>query len=97
MVLASFGHLLAVSGDRPAAIGMLGELNALSKKRYVPAYEKALVQVGLGNDKAALEDLNTAYQEGSHWVFILTSDARLDPLRSDARFQSLLQRVGLAR
>jgi TolB-like protein/DNA-binding winged helix-turn-helix (wHTH) protein/Flp pilus assembly protein TadD len=96
MILASFGHLLAVSGDRSAAQGMLDALNKLSEKRYVPAYEKALVQVGLGNNPAALEDLNTAYQEGSHWIFILQSDARLDPLRSDARFQRLLERVRLS-
>ena len=95
MILASFGHLLAVSGDRSAAEAMLAELKALSEKRYVPAYEKALIQVGLGNKQAALEELKTAYQEGSHWMFILQSDARLDPLRSDARFQSLLQQVGL--
>jgi hypothetical protein len=71
------------------------ELNALSKKRYVPAYEKALVNVGLGNHEAALLDLQQAYQEGSHWMFILQSDARLDPLRADSRFQSLARRVGL--
>src|SRR5579859_1114629 len=96
MVLASFGHLLAVSGDRSGAQKKLAELKALSEKRYVPAYEKALVHVGLGNQESALGDLNTAYKEGSHWIFILQSDARLDPLRSDARFQSLLERVGLS-
>ena len=93
MILASLGHLLAASGDRSGGQQMLAELKDLSERRYVPAYEKALVQVGLGNKEAALEDLNTAYQEGSHWIFILQSDARLDPLRSDARFQSLVQRV----
>ncbi len=97
MILASFGHLLAVSGDRSAAKGMLVELNALSKTRYVPAYEKALIEVGLGDNQLALGDLKRAYQEGSHWMFILQSDARLDPLRSDAGFQSLLQRVGSPR
>lgn len=93
MVLASFGHLLAVSGDRRGAQKMLDELNALSQTRYVPSYEKGLVDVGLGNDEAALEDLSRAYQEGSHWMFILQTDARLDPLRSDPRFQDLLRRV----
>lgn len=97
MILASLGHLLAVSGDRSGGEQMLAELKDLSERRYVPAYEKALVQVGLGNKESALEYLNTAYQEGSHWIFILQSDARLDPLRSDARFQSLVHRVGLPR
>jgi tetratricopeptide (TPR) repeat protein len=95
MTLASLGHLLAISGDRGGAEGVLAELNALSKKRYVPAYEKALVNVGLGNHEEALRDLRQAYQEGSHWMFILQSDARLDPLRANSRFQVLARHVGL--
>jgi Flp pilus assembly protein TadD len=95
MVLAALGHLLAVSGDRPGARKILAELNARSQRRYVPSYEKALIHVGLGDNEAALADLGNAYKEGSHWMFILKSDARLDPLRSDRRFQSLERRVGL--
>lgn len=93
MVLASLGHLLAISGDRRGAQQILAELNALSARRYVPAYEKGLVQVGLRDNEAALEDLRQAYKEGSHWMFILQTDARLDPLRSDPRFHDLVGRV----
>jgi TolB-like protein/DNA-binding winged helix-turn-helix (wHTH) protein/Tfp pilus assembly protein PilF len=93
MILASLGHLLAVSGDRRGARKILDELNALSPHRYVPSYEKTLVQVGLGENEEALRALEKAYEEGSHWMFILQFDARLDPLRSDARFQDLVRRV----
>jgi tetratricopeptide (TPR) repeat protein len=93
MILASLGHLLAVSGDHRGALEMFDELNTLSKKRYVPSYEKGLVDVGLGNNEAALEDLDRAYKEGSHWMFILQADARLDPLRANPRFQDLLRRI----
>jgi len=95
MVLASFGHFLAVSGDRRGAQKELAELNALSEHRYVPAYEKGLVHVGLGDNEAALRDLKQAYKEGSHWIFILQTDARLDPVRPDPRFQQLVRRVRL--
>jgi TolB-like protein/Tfp pilus assembly protein PilF len=95
MVLASFGHFLAVSGDRRGAQKVLAELNALSEHRYVPAYEKGLVHVGLGDNEAALRDLKQAYKEGSHWIFILQTDARLDPLRPDPQFQQLVRRVRL--
>jgi len=94
-VLAALGHLLAVSGDQRGALKLLAELNALSEKRYVPSYEKALIYAGLGKKDASLVELEKAYQEGSHWMFILQSDARLDGLRSDARFQRLVRRVGL--
>jgi Flp pilus assembly protein TadD len=95
MVVASFGHFLAVSGDRRGAQKVLAELNALSQQRYVPAYEKGLVHVGIGDNEAALQDLKQAYKEGSHWMFILQTDARLDPLRPDPRFQQLVRRVRL--
>ncbi len=94
MVLASLGHLLAVSGDRRGAQEILAELNALSARRYVPAYERGLVHVGLGDKEAALGDLKQAFKEGSHWMFILQADARLDPLRSDVRFRDLVRRIG---
>jgi hypothetical protein len=42
MILGFLWNLLAVSGDRSAAQGKLDELNALSEKRYVPAYEKGI-------------------------------------------------------
>ena len=94
-VAAAQGHFLAVSGDRSGALKILAELNALSEQRYVPSYEKALIYVGLGNKDASLDELEKAYAEGSHWMFILQSDARLDPLRGDARFQRLVHRVGV--
>jgi len=95
MIVASLGHLLAVSGDRRGAKKILAELEALSRRRYVPSFEKALVNVGLGDNEEALRNLEKAYQEGSHWMFTLQLDARLDPLRSDARFQDLLRRIDL--
>ena len=93
VVLASFGHFLAVSGDGHGARKILAELDALSRQRYVPSYDKAVIQVGLGDDEAALVDLSAAYKEGSYWMFVLQSDARFDPLRSDHRLQDILRRV----
>lgn len=94
MILASYGHLLGISGDRIGARQIHSELTALSRQRYVPSYEKGLMDIGLGNREGAMSDLTQAYNEGSHWMFVLQTDARLDPLRSNPRFQELVRRVG---
>jgi TolB-like protein/DNA-binding winged helix-turn-helix (wHTH) protein/Tfp pilus assembly protein PilF len=96
MTLSALGHLLAVSGNRRAGLKILAELSALSTKRYVPSYEKALVCSGLGANQQALAELGEAYKEDSYWMLNLQHDPRLDPLRSDARFQDLVRRVGVA-
>ena len=95
-ILSSLGHFLAVSGDRRTALKTLAELNALSKQRYVPSYEKALIYVGLGEKSQALTELGEAYKEGSYWMLNLRYEPRLDPLRSEPRFTELLLRLGLS-
>lgn len=94
--LSSLGHLLAVSGDRRAASKILLELDGLSEKRYVPAYDKALIYVGLGANSKALAELEKSYEEGAYWMLNIQYDPRLDPLRSDSHFQDLVSRVGVA-
>jgi tetratricopeptide (TPR) repeat protein len=96
VVLSSFGHFLGVSGDRNGALKILTELNLRSRQRYVPSYDKALLYMGLGDDNRTLAELEKAYKEGSFWMLTLQSDPRFDPLRSDARFQELVRRVGVA-
>jgi TolB-like protein/DNA-binding winged helix-turn-helix (wHTH) protein/Flp pilus assembly protein TadD len=93
--LAALGHAYAVAGRQTAALNILKELKQLEKRRYVSNYDIALVHVGLGQRDRALESLDRAYQERSSWMVHLKVDPRLDPLRSDPRFQNLLRRVGL--
>jgi hypothetical protein len=53
----------------------------------------AVVYTGLGERTSALEWLEQARSrraEGFYWVRV---DPRLDPLRSDPRFQDLLRRM----
>jgi hypothetical protein len=80
---------------RSEAQKLLDELDGLSQSRYVSAYDLALVHMGLGDKDRAFQLLEKAYQERSSALSWLKVDARLDPLRSDARFQDLIRRVGL--
>jgi hypothetical protein len=71
------------------------QLEKESKSKYVSAYWMATLQVGLANKGAAFQWLEKAYEERSGGMIWLSVDPRMDSLRSDARFATLLDRVGL--
>lgn len=74
---------------------ILGELTKLAKKEYVSPYFLAGIYIGLGEAERAIEYLEKAYEDHSHWLLYLHIDPSMDPLRGTPRFQHLLQRVGL--
>ena len=78
---------------RSDAERVLAKLNAISKKRYVCAYEMAAHAI-LGDKDQAIACLRKAYEARSSCMPDLKVDPRLDSLRSDLRFQELLRKVG---
>jgi TolB-like protein/DNA-binding winged helix-turn-helix (wHTH) protein/Flp pilus assembly protein TadD len=93
--LEGLAHAYAISGDRIEAIKVLNELNGLSKRRYVSAYSRVVIYVGLGEKEQAFAWLERAYREHASRLAFLKVDPRLDPLRSDARFREILRRIGI--
>jgi TolB-like protein/DNA-binding XRE family transcriptional regulator len=93
---AALGHLYGLAGKGAEARSVLAELTARGERSYVPAYDVALVCIGLGRLDEALAQLYKARQERSGWIAYLNVEPRLDPLRGDSRFQNLLRDVGLA-
>ena len=92
---AGLGHSYAVAGERAKAQGVIDRLNAMAKTRYVPSFDLAMIYTGLGDIDSAFAYIDKAYQERSSWLAYLKVEPRLDRLRSDARFNDLLKRVGL--
>jgi len=91
--LSLAGYVHAVSDDRAKAEAKVDQMLELKRQRYVPSYNLALVQAGLGKIEAALELLEQAFEErDAHMPFLL--DHKWNGLRSNARFQKLLSRVG---
>ena len=88
--LGRIGHLLAIRGEKVAAHEALGQLIALSKTRYVPPYNIALVHAGLGETADAFRMLDRACQERDVRMVFLRVDSAWDPLRSDPRFAKVL-------
>jgi len=95
-IWSGLGHAYALSANRAEAQKVLDHLKALSVRSYVAPFDFAVIYAGLGEQDQAIAWLNRAYAERSYYVPVyLTTDSRLDNLRSDPRFVELLQRVGL--
>ena len=93
---AQLAHVHASSGNRAAAEKTLRELIREAEQRYVSPYELAIVCAALGKNDQAFAWLEKAFEERTpRLLLFLNSDPRVDPLRSDPRFQDLLRRIGL--
>jgi TolB-like protein/DNA-binding transcriptional regulator YiaG len=93
---AGLGHVYGFAGEKTKARQILDELRAQSKYTYVPAYDLALVCIGLGWKDQAFEWLIKTHEEHSGWLTYLQVEPRLNSLRGDPRFDELLRRAQLA-
>jgi eukaryotic-like serine/threonine-protein kinase len=95
LIRAALAQSFAAAGRSQEAVQILGDLTELAKQRYVAPYFFAGIHIGLGENDRAMEYLERAYAERSHWLIYLHIDPSMDGLRPDARFQELLRRIGL--
>ena len=95
-VTASVAHAYAAIGKRAQAQKILRDFEQKSKNAYISPYSIATIYAGLGEKDKAFEFLEKAYQEKSPDIsWHLRADLRIDSLRSDPRFQALMQRLAL--
>jgi tetratricopeptide (TPR) repeat protein len=87
------GACLAKQGRRKEASAILAELIQVRKTQYVEAYYMAVLLDALGDRDQAFQELERAFHEKSPVLFCLRVDPRLDNLRQDPRFASLVTRV----
>ena len=93
--MSQLAYALARSGDRKGALAMLGELRELQKQESVPIYNFGLIHNALGETDEAFKALEQSLQVHEPQMSFIKVDTRWDNVRSDPRFQNLLQRVGL--
>jgi tetratricopeptide (TPR) repeat protein len=93
--VAARGWALAMAGRERDALASLAVMDSMSHDRYVTAYAVALVYAKLGRTDSAYAWLDRAVEERTHWLVWLNRDPRWDPIRGDARFASVVKRVGL--
>jgi TolB-like protein len=92
---AALAHVLARSGNRSGAEQLLSGLLEESKKKFISAYDIAVIHEGLGDVDRAFDWLNKACDEESGFLPYLNVDPRLNPLHGDRRYKDLLSRMGL--
>ena len=92
---AMLGRAYALAGQRPKALAILGELQALSRQRYVSPFDMAVIHLGLGDQTSLFEYLEEAYRQRV-WRIIEVTMPFFDSLRSDPRWHDLVRRIGLA-
>src|SRR5947207_4712415 len=93
-MLALLANAYASTGQRDEALKLLAQLDQVAMRRYVGAYNYALMHVGLGEKDKAIDDLERAYRERSDpHIVNIKFDPMLDPLRGDPRFEALVQKI----
>ena len=85
-VLGALGLAYGAAGRSQDARKTLVRLAALRTQRYVPAYDTAIVYMGLGEKDRAFEWLEKARGERHGWLMLWRRSHLFDDLRPDPRF-----------
>ncbi|MBK7934874.1 MAG: protein kinase [Acidobacteria bacterium] len=84
---------LSAAGRRDDAIKLADEMEASASAGYVKPMFLGLSRVATGQLDAAFEYLNIAVDEHDPWMVWLTTEKKLDPIRSDLRYAELVART----
>jgi TolB-like protein/Tfp pilus assembly protein PilF len=88
---------LTLDGREGEAQELFDSAESGARDAYVSPYYRALAALGMGRTEAALDLLESAFDERSPWLVCLAVEPAIDPLRSDPRCRKLLEGVGLTR
>jgi TolB-like protein/tetratricopeptide (TPR) repeat protein len=89
--LAFLAHAQALAGDTNAALRALSVLHDRSQRAYVPAFDFAVVYVGLGRIDETFQWIEKSIDDHSLRPYLM--DATFDPIRSGRRYQRLMTKL----
>jgi serine/threonine-protein kinase len=95
LFLAQLGQGYAITGEEEKARTILARLQALAATQYVAAYHLAHVHTGLGEQDAAIDCLERAFEQRSGGIYGVKGSYLFASLRGHPRFQALLRRMNL--
>jgi TolB-like protein/DNA-binding winged helix-turn-helix (wHTH) protein/Flp pilus assembly protein TadD len=94
-ILEMLAGTYAAAGRPDEARKITKEMVERSTKLYICAYEVATTYAGLKDRESAFLWLRKSLDERADCSPWIAADPKLDPLRTDPRFQDLLRRLGL--
>ena len=93
--LSELAYCYACMGRTELAHCILQDLQQRAGHEWVSHVNLALVYTGLGEENAAKQHLEDAYQKRVRQLIWVNVDPRFDPLRRHPAFEHLIQRIGL--
>lgn len=93
--LSLIAYACATLGRRSEAEQILEKLRALEMHHYVPPYNIAIVELGLGRTQLALDWLLRAYDDRDVLMVFLAVEPKWDSIRLSPQFESILSRMNL--
>ena len=91
----ALGEAYGIWGREQEARAALQKLDEIRETSYVSPVSRLSVHAGLGEWERVFALLEEAYAEHCPGICVIKCDPRYDPIRSDARMRSLLERMGL--
>ncbi|HYX90947.1 MAG TPA: tetratricopeptide repeat protein, partial [Myxococcaceae bacterium] len=97
ILLGALAQAYALAGQREEALKLLAELKQIEadERGYVSPFGIIWAYAGLGDKDQAFAYLEKCYQEHIERLPWINVDPLMDPLRSDARFEDLVRRMGV--
>jgi TolB-like protein/Flp pilus assembly protein TadD len=95
ILLGRLASASAAEGDLPTARRLVGELEALQADRHVLPSILARAHAAMGDPDGAFRCLDRAVEERDTTLVLLPHWPGYDPVRSDPRYEKLLERVRL--
>ncbi len=96
MARSYLAYAYGVVGRKEEGRELVKELEEASKEKYVSPFHLALAYAGLDDGEAAIQNLQKAYADRAGGLLKIKVDHTFDKLRSDPRFQELVQKIGLS-
>lgn len=91
--VSALGYAYAKAGQNKEAENLLVELEKLSEKRYVAAFDFFLIYYGLGKNKKAFEYLEKAFQDKDNRIIWLAVDPKMQQLKDQEKFKEILKNI----
>jgi adenylate cyclase len=89
-------YVYASMGDREEAHKFLAEVKGRFGEKFLSSYLVGIIHFILGETDDGFEWLNRAYNEHDANITLMNVDVELENVKSDPRFLSLLEKVGLS-